>query len=1350
MGLRHGGGHPRIGGEGGLDGGVDVVGQHDGAAHIHRQQLPDLPRRPDGEEALEPQNLPGIGRDLALHRTEHGVGVLLAQGQGQHLRQQELGQLLLAVAPGHKDAADDQGTAPTVAADHAGEGGAAQAGVELVGVQAAEGGEAQGCVRISPAEQHQVVSGPPQLPAQGARLRMALQHCGAQLLLHRRLQLQAADEYKILRAEHRLVLGLPEVQAAQVDELLGHRVHHVGDVPPLVDGLPDAGGADLLQVGGQGQLRYMAGDAAVVRLRSPLGVAAEENVVKGVDGVLPGVLAVGGGPGHHIAARHDGHLPAGEGPAQIGKVGGVGDVHREILGKDVDVELVGHGQAGDAAADPVGLGLFRPGELVNGQHHLVAQVPDGPDDALVGEGEGVEGAGEEGHRPGLVKAEAPVEDLLLGDEAVQPPQHVGPVVEGQLVPRLLAGERQDLLQCQQEGPALLMAAQGGGGEHPPPQNEHGLLAHLLPEARQALEQHPQQPLPAAAVDGVVLREAGAVGVVGLVHDPHRVQHRRDHAAVGGAQVLPQVLQDLLQLRRRQPQAEPAQISGDILGELLLSDLQAPAELHRHLVALLGGEEGGDGQQSGSRPVADRHLVADLDEVGEVGGQVEPVGPLPPGEVPQQPDVHHLHDPGGGGLQVVQENFRHRVLIQGQGRFLLPGGHVPDRDVPQQRQGAAVAAAQAAQGVEDHIVGGEAPAQPVQQQRRRNPHLQILPLREGHGEVQQLIAVTPLTQLQGHGGGGLQQAEGRGGVQPLRPPVVAQELRQEQLPALRFALVQQGVDHKFQGKADPPPVLAHELPVGEDDPLQVQPPLVQVCDSPAVRHVVGGLLLDVPRVEAGNDPPHEGGGLAADVALTVHQQLVEEGQGLDLLGDAEIDGVGLEHAQIGPQPLPVRPASGLLQQAGEAPLAGEPAHQGDVVFRSQKLQPRHRLLRVQQRHILPLGGGRAAVQQLHIHPTVHHVAFKVTQLGVDEGVPPALFLVDIVQLGQYHVEGLRQSGDPGDLPAVRSPVLLDPEVGVDQSQGLRRQVVQLQVPHGVVGSHIADVLDVPPGEPLVGVVVVEIGHPLPGAAAELADVVARRAAGDQGQVHGHSGPLQIPGHADGHVVDPGDVLQGAEGGGLQPQAHHLIDVLPAEAAQEGAVAVPVRAVGELLLRQRLQLPQGVRRQQLPLRVQQHLEQNQEKHRPRPVAPPPGLKVLLREHGLSGEVVGKGQPPLLRGGGEARKILPAQGQHVGAGQAAAVIEGDEALDIVLPLHQLRHHLPVLPQIAGVLLACQLPQKAGVHLPHTLFVHGRSPHSGGRRLPPPIQFYSIMHHLFPGRKAQNHAGIGGGAAGAYPPGN
>ena len=66
----------------------------------------------------------------------------------------------------------------------------------------------------------------------------------------------------------------------------------------------------------------------------------------------------------------------------------------------------------------------------------------------------------------------------------------------------------------------------------PAQDEQRLLAHLRPETRQPLEQHPQQPLPAAAVGRVLLRETGAVGVVLLIDHAHRVQGGGGNPAVG--------------------------------------------------------------------------------------------------------------------------------------------------------------------------------------------------------------------------------------------------------------------------------------------------------------------------------------------------------------------------------------------------------------------------------------------------------------------------------------------------------------------------------------------------------------------------------------------------------------------------------------------------------------------------------------------------------------------------------------------------------------------------------------------------------------------------------------------------
>ena len=130
------------------------------------------------------------------------------------------------------------------------------------------------------------------------------------------------------------------------------------------------------------------------------------------------------------------------------------------------MEHVGYGHGGDAPAQAVGLGLFGPGELVNGQQDLEALVADGPDDALVGQGEGVEGTGEKGHGAGRAEVKALVEQALLGDEAVELAQHGGPVVERQALAGefVLGGEQ--LALGEHKGAALFVAAQLSGAEDP--------------------------------------------------------------------------------------------------------------------------------------------------------------------------------------------------------------------------------------------------------------------------------------------------------------------------------------------------------------------------------------------------------------------------------------------------------------------------------------------------------------------------------------------------------------------------------------------------------------------------------------------------------------------------------------------------------------------------------------------------------------------------------------------------------------------------------------------------------------------------------------------------------------------
>ena len=240
------------------------------------------------------------------------------------------------------------------------------------------------------------------------------------------------------------------------------------------------------------------------------------------------------------------------------------------------------------------------------------------------------------------------------------------------------------------------------------------------------------------------------------------------------------------------------------------------------------------------------------------------------------------------------------------------------------------------------------------------------------------------------------------------------------------------------------------------------------------------------------------------------------------------------------------------------------HQADAVAHGQQGQPFHRLVRTHQGGVLVRSRGSGMAAQVHIHPQGAHIVLKVVELSIDKLVPAALDAVHIVQLGQDDLEGLVQGIEHGGLVPAGVPVLLGTEVGVDQAQGLHRQGLQLQVPGGVVGRDVADLLHPPLQQPLVRVVVVEIGHPLPRPAAELSDVVGRRRPGDQGQVHIHSRLPEAPGRRHGDVVDPGDVAQGAEGGDLLPQAHQLIDVLPAEAGQKPLI-LPGTVTGRVLLR-----------------------------------------------------------------------------------------------------------------------------------------------------------------------------------------
>ena len=459
---------------------------------------------------------------------------------------------------------------------------------------------------------------------------------------------------------------------------------------------------------------------------------------------------------------------------------------------------------------------------------------------------------------------------------------------------------------------------------------------------------------------------------------------------------------------------------------------------------------------------------------------------------------------------------------------------------------------------------------------------------------------------GWGAGGRWRPAGRRRCRPPCPPGARNSGtgRQEPGDVPLPGVDQHGLQHHLQEVADLVALLLGDLVVGEDELVQILPPQGEGDLLRRIAGGVGGDPLAVDQVELGDDPAHEGPRLPADVTLPVDQQLIEEGQGLFLLADGQIGAVLLEDIQIGPQLLPALGGAGRLDDVAEFLLVGQHVHQPDVVLHRDAHQAVQGLLGVHQGGVLVGGGLLGLSGQIHVHPQVAHVVLEVVELAVDELIAVLLVGVHILQLLQDDLEGVLQGEENDLLPALFVPGLLGAEVGVDEQQGLGGQGLQLQVPGGVVGGDVADPLHPPGQQPLVGVVVVEEGDVLPRAAAELAQVVGGGRPGHQGQVQLTSRLLQPLGPHHGDVVDPGDVVQGAEGGDLQPQAHHLIDVLLPPGGQEAAV-FPAQDAGVGHLRgQELKVHQGIEGQDLPLPVQEDLEHGQAEQGPVSDTPGPG--------------------------------------------------------------------------------------------------------------------------------------------------
>ena len=577
----------------------------------------------------------------------------------------------------------------------------------------------------------------------------------------------------------------------------------------------------------------------------------------------------------------------------------------------------------------------------------------------------------------------------------------------------------------------------------------------------------------------------------------------------------------------------------------MARLQRLGQLHGHLVALLAGEPGRDAKQGAARPFPHHHRLADTDDVGEMSGDLHGA-PAAVGGVPgQQLHVDHLDHPRRGGFQVVQQDVRQLLRLQDLHRLLRRHALHPRVLIPQggQREGDVLRPQPRQPVIEKRLLRQRLP-RPQEELQRRRLHGGIGAAALGQREIRHLLKLRLCQQLQRQIAEGIRQGQRRALVLHSGGLIVGQQHGEEPLRLLGRAVLQRGGHHQLGGEPDVTGLLRRQLMVGIEQQVQVLRPQGELGLLHRCLGRGGGQLLLVAQAELGHHLAHQRRRLTADVALGMQQQLIEEVHRLDLLVGGQVGEVVLQNTQIGTDPGPVLLAAGLLQQVGEQPLVAQPAHHAQVVLHRHQAEGPVVLLRRHQRRVRLLLRRRVMSPQRHVHAAEAHIFLKVPQLAVHILIPALFGAVHVVQLAEDHVKGVLQGVQRRCLPAVRLPPLLGAEVGIDQQHGFHRQVGQLQIPCGVVARHLSHLGKAGAGQPLVGVVIVEIWHPLSRQAAEFADVVACRCRGGQPQIHRHAAAAQGAARRHGHMMHHGDVLQGAEGRQLAAQAQQLIDeVLP---------------------------------------------------------------------------------------------------------------------------------------------------------------------------------------------------------------
>ena len=284
-----------------------------------------------------------------------------------------------------------------------------------------------------------------------------------------------------------------------------------------------------------------------------------------VYGILGRRVSVAGSVFYDVAAGHKVKFPLFEDFSQFSQVSRICDVYRYIVGENVYVFFVSHGNVHDPPSVEARLSFFRPAEFVQRQINFISHIPYLRRYGFMTQAERVEGPRKKGHFLRFPCEKIAVFQLVFGDKAIYMLEHGGIIEEIQLIFAAVFIQRYQFFAALTENLMFFRQTEFFGSEDVHAYGPESFLTYDAVIIGKPFDYQVYQ-LVLSGCSGLFalfVSEQASIYFVVFGHHSECVKNSRRHLTVGSSQEFFQVEDKLIQLSRRKMEHDDSQIIGNI-------------------------------------------------------------------------------------------------------------------------------------------------------------------------------------------------------------------------------------------------------------------------------------------------------------------------------------------------------------------------------------------------------------------------------------------------------------------------------------------------------------------------------------------------------------------------------------------------------------------------------------------------------------------------------------------------------------------------------------------------------------------------------------------------------------------